>query len=578
MVHWVIRQIDPGQNDEQAFLIASRGGPGDSQVDAIWNHSLKQELCIVQVKSSDTLLAQKVETYSDSDGDEGLNVDKFDGEAVVDLKRALDRFLNPPPYPGVKLQQAIQLYQDAKRSRKDIVFYPIVFGDRRTSFDDEMSEFTRVLNSDRLLYSKHKMDPLDLSGLDELLDKNFEKPVGVIQMPTGDWPFGPQVAKPGVHIALVPGHSLTYLRERYGIAIYHSNFRFMLGHTSVWRGMTSTLSDDQEKRLFHLYHNGITILGRDIKFDHGQLRIDNLQVVNGLQTVETLYEFSRSQPGDNGPRQALSDVFVFVRFIDVETQPTPGPDARALDEKIAEYSNKQNPIRNRDLRSNDAVQKRLQHDIDCQGYKYERKRGQFGRRVHGLVSNEKLAQHAVSFWLRSPADAKNKKQLLFVKNDEDPDGYYDRVFFKDVPSAALLVPYEAYERMPEPSSGIVKAVVDHGDFLLLAMFGEVFMAKYRMNLSRTPTTRSRECLETFHAHLRNGEYDGEVGRVWKQLVSRLKNYTQKELNRREREARAMGKPPPVVRNILFNLNYPSHRHELMPVSVVRILAARLPRL
>jgi hypothetical protein len=579
MVHWAIRQIDPKLNDDTAFQIASRGGSGDAQIDAIWEHSDGQRLCIAQVKFSDILLEQNVENYTDTDGEEELRVEKFDGEAVVDLQRALDKILDRPPHPSERLQRAIQLYEEARRSRKNIDFFPIVFGDRKTSFDTEVRSFINRFNSDRITFSKHNVIPLDLSGLNEMMDRNFEKPIGVAQIPTSDWAFGPERTHSGLFIALVPAHALTDLREKYNIAIYHSNFRFMLGHTSVWRGMMSTLQDDQEKKLFHLYHNGITILGKDISADPGQLKIHGLQVVNGLQTIETLYDFARSRPGDNGPRVALSDAYVFVRFIDLNAQPTPGPDARALDEKIAEYSNKQNPILNRDLRSNDAVQKRLQHEIDCLGYKYERKRGQYGRRTHNLASNEKLAQYALSFWLKSPAEAKNKKKLLFVKDNENPQGFYDKIFFPNVPAAALLIPYEIYDRrIIEQNNSFRRSVTEHGDFILLAMFAEIFMARYRLNLSRTPIQKNREFLERFHRELRDGNIDRELKIICRELILRLVRVTKKEIDQRRREALEQDRSEPSVRNILFNYSYNSHKRELMPNSVISRLSRKLPRI
>ena len=573
MVHWVIRQIDPNIDDDRAFQIASRGGAGDAQIDAIWMHSDKKRLCIAQVKSSKNLLQQDVNSYSDDDSESELSIDKFDSEAVDDLSRALDKIEKPPIHPSERLEEAIQLYQQAKRNKQHIIFYPIVFGDRKTSFDDALRRLRQRFESNKDLYSTHEVIPLDLNGLIELLDKNFESPIGEIQITTNNWRFPPTKLDDGLYIALVPANALRELRQKYGIAIYQSNFRFMLGHTSVWNGMVSTLKADQEKKLFHLYHNGITILGRMIKSNPGQLTITDPQVVNGLQTIETFYDFAENQSGENDLTLALSDVFVLVRFIDVDSLSITESDGRPIAEKIAEYSNKQNPIKNRDLRSNDPVQKRLQHEIDCLGYKYERKARQYGPKVHNLVSNEKLAQYALSFWLKEPTAAKNKKALLFIKSNETSKGFYDKIFFEDVPAAALLIPYECHERIPKQDSG---EVLKYGKFILLAMFGDIFMSKYGLDLPRTRFDSNRKLLDKFLTNLRDGKIDNEVNRIWKELIKRLTKIIRKEYNRRKKEAKEENKPS--IRNILVNYNYKSHKRELMPQTLIRKLSAKLPRI
>ncbi|HLA82582.1 MAG TPA: AIPR family protein [Thermoleophilia bacterium] len=576
LVHWVVRLIDPGQTDDTALQIAARGGSGDAKMDAIWEHSEGKTLCVLQAKATDDLMEQDVDSYEEEE-DEELPIETFTGEAVTDLRAALDLLLHPPSTPSDKLQRAIGLYEEARRSRKDIKLYPVVFGNRGVAFDREVRRLAELLDSDRVVFSKHSVLPVDISTMNEMLDRNFETPPGTLQLPTGDWAHGPAKVTDGLYIGLVPALDLVALRKEKELRIYHTNFRFMLGHTTVYGGMRATLKDEQERKLFHLYHNGITILGHDVSVPSpGQLKIRDLQVVNGLQTIETLYEFAQEQRGDDGPDRALSGVSVFVRFIDVDVQPTAGSTGRPLDERIAEYSNKQNPIKNRDLRSNDLVQKRLQHEIDGQGYKYERKRGQIHGKPRNKIDNEKAAQYALSFWLGQPAEAKNKKALLFVRSSEDQEGFYDQLFSLNVSASALLIPHEVFMRRPEDRSNFGSDVISHGGFVLLAMFGDVFKTRYRMDLRRASLPQNRETLSKLLTMIRDDRISAQVSFVYRQLLSRLKHYTNQELRRREREAEDDGGGRPSVRNVLFNLNYPAKKSRLLPRSVLARLASRLP--
>jgi hypothetical protein len=460
-------------------------------------------------------------------------------------------------------------------SRRNIDFYPVVFGDRGKEFDVEHRDLNALFASDRERFSKHNVIPKDLAALAQMMDSNFEKLVGAIQIATGSWPFGPIQTKPGLYLALVPASALTRLRKEHDLAMYHSSFRFMLGPTPVWKGMTITLKNPIERKFFHLYHNGITILGHNIAAEQGQLRIEGLQVINGLQTIETLFDFATK--GANGKSGDLSDVCVFTRFIDLDTHASSSPNTqtRSLDEKIAEYSNKQNPITSRDLRSNDLVQKRLQHEIDCLGYKYERKRGQFGRNTRNVVKNDELAQEAVSFWLKEPQEVKNKKILLFLKDIDSEEGFYDKVFFKDVPSSALLIPHELYDRIPPQKSDFARTVVRNGNLIPLAMFGDVFCERYGLTLAQSSSAKNRNILEEFYGKVRSGDIDKEVNQVWKGLVSRLVKMTRSEINRRKKEEGWSEVP---IRNVLVGYRYLLKRRDLMPITAVKKLASKLPRI
>lgn len=571
LAHWAVRQIDPGLDDNGALAVVSIDGPGDRGIDAIWEHSNGKDLCIAQIKGSKGILSADVENIDEDE--DGFEPDSFDDSAVIELGASLDKLVTPPGVPTARLARAIKSYQQAIRDGRNILLLPVVFGQRKKAFDEAVAALNGRLDKDRKTYARHQTRAIDLVALNELMDRGFELPPGVIQLPTADWIFGPTEVRPGYFLALVPAMSLVQIRRDQELKIYNANYRFTLGPTIVRSGMESTLNDADERRLFHLYHNGINVLGREITQQPGQFKIDRLQVVNGLQTIETLFDFAKKN-GDS----ALDGVNVFVRFVDVAKQLASGPDRRSLDEKIAEYSNKQNPILPRDLRSNDAVQKRLQHEIDSLGFfRYQRKRGQYGRGIRGIVDNEVAAQQILSFWQGRPAEAKNKRKMLFVRSVENLDGLYEKVFYDGMPSEAVLIPYLVYQKLPEGRGALQQSVVEHGDLILLAMWGTLFQAWSRVRFTRAADPTNRERLEGFFRFLNSGSLDREVLRISQELLRRLTKMADAELKRRMALALRENKREPTLRNVLFNLKYSAWEKKLLPTTTLKSLTARLKK-
>lgn len=570
LAHWAIRQIDPKLTDAAAFEVVRLGGTHDCGIDGIWPHSDGRTLCVVQIKGSEKLIRQNpIEV--DADG-EDIEVDSFPRIAVDELRAGLDRLGSAPPvHPSDRLAGAMAEYAGAVSLHKEVRLYPIVFGDRSVAFDRAVDEFRAYLASNRDRMPKHWVEPLDLVALGDLLDRNFETPPAAMQIAASGWLLEPVEAAEGVIIALVPAATLAQIRSDEELRIYHSNFRYQLRQSPVREGMWATLRDDEERKLFHLYHNGITVLGTDIAFEDRQLRLRGMQVVNGLQTIETLYEFSR-QPGGES---ALANVHVLTRFIDTSRFPAAGPTGRPLDERIAEYSNKQNPITSRDLRSNDSIQKRLQHEIDALGFKYQRKRGQYTHGIRGVVDNLEAAQYVLSFWEGLPAEAKANAKMLFVKSTDDARGYYDRVFPENVPSGAILVPWLIEGSWREPRTGLEREVLANGRTILLAMMGSIFEARYRVTLSNA----SRKSLElsALVAKLRTGELQNPLEQMWPILIHRLSALVKSELRERTRVATEQRKKPPTVRNVLVGFRYSKHKAKLLPRSVMASLCTRLPQ-
>ncbi|MEG3145038.1 AIPR family protein [Sphingomonas sp. RT2P30] len=91
---------------------------------------------------------------------------------------------------------------------------------------------------------------------------------------------------------ITPASDLVSLSGISDFSLFAQNVRLPLGNTSVNRGIRESLGHKETHPLFPLFHNGITLLCDlvDISSDGETLIVTNYVVVNGAQTVSTLYK------------------------------------------------------------------------------------------------------------------------------------------------------------------------------------------------------------------------------------------------------------------------------------------------
>jgi hypothetical protein len=112
-----------------------------------------------------------------------------------------------------------------------------------------------------------------------------------------------------------------------------------------------------------------------------------------------------------------------------------------LSTDIAEYTNSQNPVKSRDIRSNDYVQKKLERELEVSGYFYERKKGQFaGKPKAKRIDAEKAGQALLAFYNKTPAEAKDAKRIIFAEK-------YDDIFTDQATADAVLLAVEIFNEV-----------------------------------------------------------------------------------------------------------------------------------
>lgn len=166
------------------------------------------------------------------------------------------------------------------------------------------------------------------------------------------------------------------------------NVRQSLGRTKVNKAIAESVRTQQEHKNFLLYHNGLTMLCEKVASQDGRLRVEGYTVVNGCQSLTTLFE---------NRQKISSELRVLARLIQLS------PEAE-LAAKITRHSNNQNAINARDLQSNSTIQRRLQSEFaELYGGEvgYEIKRGE-QIDLPLVIANDEAARIVLAFDLEQP--------------------------------------------------------------------------------------------------------------------------------------------------------------------------------
>ena len=236
--------------------------------------------------------------------------------------------------------------------------------------------------------------------------------------------------------------NLRSLYNKYEGNLFRKNVRNFLGKSRTNKKISETLNTDSAN--FWYYNNGITILcdKANIIMEKGYIRLENPQVVNGCQTVMSIAKYDGELDGEVMVRVIESTDHEFVNFLTL-------------------YQNSSNPVRNRDLRSNDPVQIRLKHELRRRGYYYEIKRGEEYEKMAtaypalrteflgNVVNNEVVAKLLATVRI-NPATALSRGSDQFFGD------YYDRIFTSGLSSSDCLALIHLYNIVRETYRGNTK--------------------------------------------------------------------------------------------------------------------------
>ena len=211
--------------------------------------------------------------------------------------------------------------------------------------------------------------------------------------------------------------------------VFNENIRVYKPKHRVNKAIIESASNVDNFQFFYL-NNGVTILCENVDYAPNtrspHVGLTSFQIINGGQTSHSLFEVYKKSP------DMLLTIELLVRICEAKKD-------SPLSEKISETSNNQIPVGNRDLHSNDIIQRKLEEEFETLGYFYERKPNQYSEEDKNIVlNNELLGQLFMAYHFDMPSEAKNSKVKVF-------SDMYDQIFDGNIISALeLLRLYKLY--------------------------------------------------------------------------------------------------------------------------------------
>lgn len=221
-------------------------------------------------------------------------------------------------------------------------------------------------------------------------------------------------------VAIVPASDLVQLPGIDNLTVFDLNVRLSLGRTRINRELKQAVQDAADHVMFPAFHNGLTLLTRELQLDQEskELRLDGVSVVNGCQSLVSLYQ---------NKTHLTDDLALLVKVVQLGGDP-------GLAEEITYRSNNQNPVNFRDQRSTDATQRDLQNQVkehyDGRLF-YSIREGEPAPAGAEVLDNRLAAQLLMAIYVGEPHRAVRKVALF--------DKEYHRVFSRDVDAHRLYL-------------------------------------------------------------------------------------------------------------------------------------------
>jgi hypothetical protein len=243
--------------------------------------------------------------------------------------------------------------------------------------------------------------------------------------------------------------------RRFGYQIFESNVRCEITKSQVNDSIRSQVQTVKGIDQFKTLNNGVTIVCANRKTPaNGKVELHQPQVVNGLQTITSLFEAYESLTSDL-QKYFDNNCYVLTRIYD----------SRNIEDipKLVRATNNQNKMEQRNLRSNEKDQVSFERSFaelhwfferkDFAWTAFERAESQWttlrghkarefkiiagkGRPIVRRVDNEEVGQHWLAF-LGFVDDAAQRRRLIF-----EDDQYYSRIFQTRVVRSAFDYNYE----------------------------------------------------------------------------------------------------------------------------------------
>jgi hypothetical protein len=201
--------------------------------------------------------------------------------------------------------------------------------------------------------------------------------------------------------------------------LFDSNVRDFVRGSAVNDDIAESLRTPSAPDFWWL-NNGVTILATSAALSGKTISLQNIQIVNGLQTTETIFRHFQNEKSYSDSRTVLVKVLVstdpFVR------------------DRIIRATNNQNAVELASLHATDKIQRDIEDILQKHDWYYERRKNYYlnvGKPPQRFVTPIYLASCVVALIFKNPAVASRLK-ARFMRNSES----YSSIFSEEIPIQA----------------------------------------------------------------------------------------------------------------------------------------------
>lgn len=207
--------------------------------------------------------------------------------------------------------------------------------------------------------------------------------------------------------------------------LFEANIRDYMNRSGINKQIEETVRagvKDNDGTDFWWLNNGITILADEGIVRGNTFSLDNIQIVNGLQTSYSIFH-ALVEMENKGIPIDKDDRSVFLKIIITN-------DTNIRDE-IIKSTNSQNAVNASSLRATDPIQRNIEKYLSDRGLYYDRRKNYYrnkGYQTNSIFDTNYLVQALVSILQQKPSKARSNPTIL-TKKDED----YDKLFSDTIP-------------------------------------------------------------------------------------------------------------------------------------------------
>lgn len=198
--------------------------------------------------------------------------------------------------------------------------------------------------------------------------------------------------------------------------IFDSNVRDYQGRVEVNKDIQQTLEIINDDLNFWWLNNGITILASNASISGTTINLDDVQIINGLQTTYNIYKYFK----DDSELIEEDERSVSIKIIVIDQ------DHSKVRDRIIKATNFQTAIQPYSLRATDQIQRDIEDYFLNNGWFYDRRKNFYknmGKPANKIVSIQLLSQAYMAIILRRPHNARSNPVSL-IKTDTT----YKRIF------------------------------------------------------------------------------------------------------------------------------------------------------